>query len=313
MKQRTVSAWLLAAVGALLLPAARAEAISDADKCEAAKNKIAGKYAFCRQKADAKAIKTGDPVDYSKCDTNFATKWGTAETDGGGMCPTIGDQAAMLSFISQCTDDVATQLSGGSLPPCTDACGNGAIDAFEDCDQGNLNGETCVTQVFVGGTLACGSGCVFDTSGCYVVRFVDNADGTITDNETGLMWEKKDDFGVLHDKDNTYTWAVAMSDFISQINGFSANGTAQTGLGGHSDWRLPTSAELQTILLAPYPCLTSPCIDSTFGPTAASGYVSSTVHSVFPWNYWGIGFGNGQVGPVDKTFPYHVRAVRGGS
>jgi len=311
MKRRTASAWLLAAVGALLLLAARAEAISDADKCEVAKNKIAGKYAFCRQKAEAKAIKSGDPVDYSKCDLNFGTKWGTAETNGGGMCPTIGDQAAMQSFISQCTDGVATQLSGGAVPPCTE-CGNGAIDAGEDCDQANLNGETCVTQAFAGGTLACGSGCAFDTSGCYAARFVDNADGTITDNETGLMWEKKDDFGVLHDKDNTYIWADAMSLFISQVNGFSADGTAQTGLGGHSDWRLPTSAELQTILLAQYPCGTSPCIDPTFGPTVASGYLSSTIHSVYPANVWGVSFINGQVGPVDRTFPYHVRAVRGG-
>ena len=36
--------------------------------------------------------------------------------------------------------------------------------------------------------------------------FTDNGDGTITDNTTGLMWEKKDDFGGLHDQDNTYTW-----------------------------------------------------------------------------------------------------------
>src|SRR5262249_48010807 len=44
-------------------------------------------------------------------------------------------------------------------------------------------------------------------------RFDDNADGTITDNETELMWEKKIkldgtiDYANLHDADNTYRWA----------------------------------------------------------------------------------------------------------
>src|SRR5262245_2055141 len=94
-------------------------AASEAEKCEAAKNKAAGKYAFCRQKAEAKAIKTGDPVDYSKCDTNYSTKWASAE--GGGMCPTTGDQAAMQSCITAHTNRVAAALNntGTCEPPPT--------------------------------------------------------------------------------------------------------------------------------------------------------------------------------------------------
>lgn len=44
-------------------------------------------------------------------------------------------------------------------------------------------------------------------------RFVDNGDGTITDRQTALMWEKKvardstADFGSPHDADNDYSWA----------------------------------------------------------------------------------------------------------
>jgi hypothetical protein len=43
-------------------------------------------------------------------------------------------------------------------------------------------------------------------------RFVDNRDGTITDNDTGLMWEKKvqydfvDDPANVHDADRDYGW-----------------------------------------------------------------------------------------------------------
>ena len=45
-------------------------------------------------------------------------------------------------------------------------CGNGAIDAPEECDGGDLNGSDCVTLGFSGGTLACTPTCIFDKIGC---------------------------------------------------------------------------------------------------------------------------------------------------
>ena len=45
-------------------------------------------------------------------------------------------------------------------------CGNGAIDAGEECDGFNLDHQNCVSQGFDGGTLECGEGCLFDTSEC---------------------------------------------------------------------------------------------------------------------------------------------------
>jgi hypothetical protein len=141
-------------------------------------------------------------------------------------------------------------------------------------------------------------------------HYLDNGDGTVSDLNTGLMWEQKDasSGGAIlsdpHDVDNTYTWAAAMSGWLSLVNGYSADGTAQTGLAGHSDWRLPTSAELQTILLAPFPCGTSPCIDSIFGPTAQSAYWSSTTFSSVPTSAWFVYFNiDGLVGLGNKTSP----------
>jgi len=32
--------------------------------------------------------------------------------------------------------------------------------------------------------------------------------GTVTDNMTGLMWEKKDNSSGIHDMDNIYTWSL---------------------------------------------------------------------------------------------------------
>jgi len=46
-------------------------------------------------------------------------------------------------------------------------CGNGTIDAGEDCDGTNLNGKNCGSVGnFSGGILTCTSSCTFDTSQC---------------------------------------------------------------------------------------------------------------------------------------------------
>ena len=239
---------------AILLWSSAGAAATDAEKCEATKLKRAGQYSFCRLKAESKAVTTGNPVDYTKCDTKFTGKWAAAESIP--MCPTTGDAAGIQAQVTADASFIALKLAG--------------------------------------------------------TRFVDNGDGTVTDTQTGLMWEKKDDGFGLHDKDNTYTWANAMSEFISEVNGYSVDGTAQTGLGGHSDWRLPTSAELQGILLDPYPCGTSPCIDPAFGPTVASGYWSSSTYPNPATTAWFVYFGDGEESVTDKTNGNYVRAVRGG-
>ncbi|MGB1699283.1 MAG: hypothetical protein ACPHRO_04965, partial [Nannocystaceae bacterium] len=47
------------------------------------------------------------------------------------------------------------------------SCGDGNVDMGEVCDGANLNSETCVSQGFDTGTLACDASCTaFDTSAC---------------------------------------------------------------------------------------------------------------------------------------------------
>jgi len=84
------------------------------------------------------------------------------------------------------------------------------------------------------------------------------------------------------------------------------------GFAGHCDWRLPTIQELQTILLAPFECGTSPCIDPIFGPTAADFYWSATTLTSNPVNTWYVNFFNGIVTYNGKFQTFHVRAVRAG-
>ena len=121
--------------------------------------------------------------------------------------------------------------------------------------------------------------------------------------------------GDRHDVDNPYTWSVgppyaengtAYTDFLADLNG----GGGFTAVNG---WRLPTFAELQTILLPEkYPCTTVPCIDPTFGPTQADYYSSATTFADGSNYVWYLHFGGGDAAADDKTAPRYVRAVRGG-
>jgi len=62
--------------------------------------------------------------------------------------------------------------------------------------------------------------------------FIDNGDGTITDNATGLMWAQEDS-GEEMNWEDALAWVEEMND--------------QNYLG-YSDWRLPNAKELQSIV-----------------------------------------------------------------
>jgi len=220
-------------------------------------------------------------------------------------------------------------------------CGNGAIDAGEQCDQNDLNGATCIGLGFSFGSLACGPGCVLDTSGCWdPPQLTDNGDGTITDHATGLMWEKKADFdgapvtctsaGVCpdpHDADNLYFWTdntvpttlptgSAFTVFLAQLN-------AGGGFAGHTDWRLPTLAELHA--LVDYGDPTSPFVNAVFDTgcngsctvttcscTNPSRYWTNTSHAGIAADAWVVDPGNGEIIRDTKDTDYAARAVRSG-
>ena len=128
-------------------------------------------------------------------------------------------------------------------------CGNAVVESSEKCDQGNLNGATCVTEGFEAGELACGADCAFDTSGCFLNRFIDNSDGTISDRLTGLMWAKQYDDASVFDKDYVYSWGSAERPYLADGTVFTVylatlNGAFGSCFAGYCDWRLPTYAEL---------------------------------------------------------------------
>jgi hypothetical protein len=143
------------------------------------------------------------------------------------------------------------------------------------------------------------------------LSYMDNGDGTVTDNRTGLTWEKKTDANVA----TNYTWAGAL-DYVAALN--AMNGGA--GFAGHNDWRLPNIKELLSIV--DYGRF-NPSIDPVFGPTAGgsnfAAYWSSTSWAAFYPEYsaWSVEFldyyGNSAGALVfGKSSALRVRAVRGG-
>lgn len=135
-------------------------------------------------------------------------------------------------------------------------------------------------------------------------RFVDNGDGTISDNRTGLLWETKvEGEDCLHCWIDRYTWDFAMSDWISRLNG----GPDAPGLGGFGDWRLPSIEELETIVDCSFGI---PCLDPIFGPSATSCYWTSVTFSD-PTEAITLDLGNGGLINLPKGTIAYARAVRG--
>lgn len=167
---------------------------------------------------------------------------------------------------------------------------------------------------------------------CVGSRFVDDSSaGTVTDNLTGLVWEKKvafdgvDDPSNPHDADRPFSWSdgdpwyetgTAFDDFLKSLN--------QEGFGASNGWRVPTITELQTLMAVSGPG-TAPGFPDAAN-NADGGYWSSTTSPLIYGGCkvtascaWNVTFTHRPkvLGPpgvaVDgKEGNRHIRAVHGG-
>jgi hypothetical protein len=72
----------------------------------------------------------------------------------------------------------------------------------------------------------------WNKKGSYKNTFIDNKNGTISDNSTGLMWQQEGS--------SDYIIWKEVPDYIYQLN--------QEKFAGYSDWRFPTLEELASLV-----------------------------------------------------------------
>lgn len=253
------------------------------------------------------------------------TPAGTCVCSADTHCPT---GQTCTSGVCQCTAD--TQCASGQT------CNSGSCTCADDthCAQG----QTCTNGLCAAPVRACAFDLQCPAGQCSITssptpRFVDNADGTVTDRQTCLVWEKKDAYdgigaecpnseGTLaascanpHDADNLYTAGSAGSaqtSFLTELN--------DTSFAGHDTWRLP-GEELRSLvdLSAPGCGSGGPCIASAFDnncvPTCSG--TDPTCSCTAPYGYWFgrstslIDFADGGTKTGTAEIGQAVRAVRG--
>ncbi len=121
----------------------------------------------------------------------------------------------------------------------------------------------------------------------YSAPFTAHGDGTVTDQDSELIWQQSDD-------DQARTWQAA----IDYCSSYSPDG---------SSWRLPNKKELESIVdYTTY----APAINAVFTGANVSGYWSSTSDAGYPSFAWIVGFYDGQVNYYGKSRNYYARCVR---
>jgi hypothetical protein len=225
---------------------------------------------------------------------------------------------------------------------CGDCNGDSTVTVDELVTAVNHALTSCVDEggerlPATGQTTSYGPGSDGDVRAGATLSFTDNGDGTITDNNTGLMWEKKDDqAGGIHNRRNLYTWGMdstpytmngtMVTAFLDTLNDVGGGGASC--FAGHCDWRIPNLRELQSLInYESY----RPAVDTAFNTgcalnctvdgaggtamcscTEEGSYWSSTTFRHQPNIAYAVFFEDGRWFSGFKSLSAPVRAVRGG-
>lgn len=157
---------------------------------------------------------------------------------------------------------------------------------------------------------------------------VTDSGATVTDALTGLVWELKTNDSSVHNGGGVYIWSTGSpwAESGTAFTTFLTAGLNTPGFAGANGWRVPTNAELQSIVLD-FPCTgafggsactcpSNPCVAFSDPNTQSFYYMSATGYVPSPNFAWVVTFGTGGVdGGIGYSFKAdgeYVRAVRGG-
>jgi hypothetical protein len=145
----------------------------------------------------------------------------------------------------------------------------------------------------------------------------DSGNGTLTDANTRLVWEKLSRDGTVHDRDALYTWQDAVGK-IGQLN-------TPPCFAGICTWRLPNVKELQSIVdydrqrpalvktflkKCKAGCTVTSCSCTPVpAPGSLDGFWSSTTNRSAPTEAWQLVHATGASSSVAKGTTGSVRAV----
>ena len=125
-------------------------------------------------------------------------------------------------------------------------------------------------------------------------RFLDNGDGTITDNLTGLMWVKSPDSTT-----RTWTNAITYCESLTFV--------------GYNDWRLPNVNELESLVNADAPDTAAWLNTQGFSNVQSGDYWSSSTNAYSTRSAWYVRMWKGFVSSFGKGYnDSYVWPVRAG-
>ena len=253
-----------------------------------------------------------DPMtDEDYCGVNMnclaGTVCGTGKKCNSGLC-LLNCPPGQTQCAGLCVD---TDTNEGYCGSCTNSCVSGEMCVSGSCElvascappaQVPKTGQTTSYATGDDGDLE--TGVAWPNP-----RFMDNLDGTVTDNLTGLTWLKDANcFGQR-------TWSNALSD----SNGLASGSCGLSDGSNPGDWRLPNRNELDSLVHNGYTYPTLPNTAGTgqwsegdpFNNVQSSGYWSSTTDDYSNDVAWGVVMSGGRVYGVLKASNYYVWPVRG--
>ena len=231
-------------------------------------------------------------------------------------------------YVNIRLNDTGIVIAGnvtGNSPDCTSD-----IAAPQDCDQGrdaavslNKVGAGAVgfdfTKLAADGTALANQTVAWSDSGSEAAN---SQWACVRDNNTGLVWEVKTDNSTpdIHDKDTTYRWGGATAlghdsdasgkgDYHSDWDSLVTNSNSGNGLCGATNWRVPTIAELATIV---HRGRSAPTIDTDLFANNPSSFIwSASPRASQNTHAWGVNFGQGVVTSIPRGSNAGVRLVSG--
>jgi hypothetical protein len=134
-----------------------------------------------------------------------------------------------------------------------------------------------------------------------VPRLIDNADGTVTDNLTGLIWLKNANCF------NTQIWTAA----LTSANSLASGACGLSDLSTAGQWRLPNIVELESLIDAERSLPSLPT-GHPFTSVQNNFYWSSSSYSGGASSAWYVNMSGGGVVTGSKTGVYYVWPVKAG-